>query len=98
MKISEITTEHLINYLRLIPEELSEQEIDELNTFLDSAKEFIYSYTGLSAEECESYEDFTIAIYVLVQDMYDNRSYYVDRSNINKVVSTILGMHAKNLI
>lgn len=44
------------------------------------------------------YEDLSIAAYVLVQDMYDNRVMYVDKSNVNKVVETILGMHSRNLI
>jgi hypothetical protein len=35
---------------------------------------------------------------VLVQDMYDNRSFYVDKSHLNWVVETILGMHSVNLL
>ena len=30
---------------------------------------------------------------VLCQDMYDNRSMYVDKNNMNKVVEAVLGMH-----
>ncbi len=98
MKLSEITVDNLVNYLRLSFDELSEKEIIEIKTFLETAKEFIYSYTGLTPEECDGYEDFTIAVYVLVQDMYDNRCFYVDKSNLNKVVETILNMHRRNLI
>ena len=46
----------------------------------------------------DSFEDFYIAIMVLCQDMYDNRSYYVDKTNLNKVVSSVLDMHRRNLI
>jgi len=35
---------------------------------------------------------------VLVQDMWDNRTLYVDKSNVNKVVDSILGLHAVNLL
>jgi len=35
---------------------------------------------------------------ILCQDMYDNRSMYVDKNNLNKVVETILGMHSVNLL
>lgn len=98
MKISEITADNLINYLRLSTEELDEKERKEIQTFLDISKEFIYSYTGLTPEECDNHKDFTISVYVLVQDMYDNRCYYVDKNNLNKVVETILNMHRKNLI
>lgn len=98
MKISEITTDNLINYLRLSFDEMDEKEATEIKTFLETAKEFIYSYTGLTPEEADSHEDFTIAVYVLVQDMYDNRCFYIDKNNLNKVVETILNMHRKNLI
>ena len=98
MKISEITTDNLINYLRLSAEELSEKEVGGIKGFLDIAKKFIYSYTGLSSEECDNHEDFSICVYVLVQDMYDNRCFYVDKNNLNKVVEMILNMHRQNLI
>ena len=98
MRISEITVENLINYLRLSNEETAEKEMSEIKTFLEIAKEFIYSYTGLTPEEADNHEDFTIAVYVLVQDMYDNRCFYIDKSNLNKVVETILNMHRINLL
>ena len=46
----------------------------------------------------DAFEDFVIVVYVLCQDMYDNRTLYVDKSNLNKVVETILGMHCINLL
>ena len=98
MRMSEITVENLINYLRLSNEETEEKEMSEIKTFLEIAKEFIYSYTGLTPEEADNHEDFTIAVYVLVQDMYDNRCFYIDKSNLNKVVETILNMHRINLL
>ena len=44
------------------------------------------------------HEDLAIAALVLCQDMYDNRSVYVDKNTTNKVVETILGMHCVNLL
>lgn len=46
----------------------------------------------------DAYPDFVIVVYVLVQDMYDNRAFYVDKNNLNKVVDTILNMHSINLL
>ena len=46
-------------------------------------------------ETLDSYADFVIVVYVLCQDMYDNRCMYVNSGNINKVVQTILDMHTK---
>lgn len=95
MKVSEITTNDIVEYLRLEENEYSELEIANL---LNVSKKFIKSYTGLTDEELDLHEDFYIVVMVLCQDMYDNRSYYVDKNNLNKVVDTILGMHSVNLL
>ncbi len=98
MKVSEITDKNLSDYLRLTYDFLSEGEKQEIGTLLNVAKNFIASYTGLTDSEIDAHEDFVIVVYVLVQDMYDNRTMYVDNSNLNKVVDTILGMHSVNLL
>ena len=98
MKVSEITNKEIANYLRLEFEYLEVSEKDELDILLNIAKKFILSYTGLKVDEMDTHEDFVIVVYVLVQDMYDNRSMYVDKTNLNKVVDTILGMHSKNYL
>ncbi len=98
MIVSEITIKNLSDYLKIDFESLTEEETAELSTFLSSAKAFISEYTGLNAKEIDGHETFVIAIYVLVQDMYDNRSYYVDKSNLNQVVEHILNMHSVNLL
>jgi hypothetical protein len=98
MKVSQITNKELADYLRLTYEYLSDDEKKELDTMLNVSKKFIISYTGLSNEEIDKHEDFVIVVYVLVADMYDTRSMYVDKSNLNRVVETILGMHSINLL
>ncbi|MFR1178838.1 MAG: head-tail connector protein [Bacilli bacterium] len=98
MKVSEITVKNLADYLKLDYSSLAEEEIIELATFLQVAQRFVADYTGLSNDEIDEHETFVIAVYVLVQDMYDNRSYYVDKSNLNRVVEMILGMHSVNLL
>ena len=50
------------------------------------------------ASSLDAHEDFVIVVYVLVQDMHDNRVMYVDKSNVNKVVETILSMYSINLL
>jgi len=98
MIVSEITVDNIILYLRLNADELSSQEIAELSAILGAAKQFIISYTGLNLEECDKYSDFVIAVYILCQDMHDNRSFYVDKNNVNQVVKNILDMHSTNYI
>lgn len=95
MIVSEITAQNIADYIRLSEDEFS---TEELNPYIDAAKAFIRSYTGLDDAAIDTHEDFVIVIYVLCQDMYDNRSYYVEKNNLNKVVETILGMHCTNLL
>lgn len=105
MKVNEITDVELVEYLKEQYEDLSPIEISNLNTLLVTAKAFISSYTGIpiasadtSVKTLDDYEDFYIVVLVLCQDMHDNRTLYVDKSNLNKVVETILGMHSTNLL
>lgn len=93
-KASDIKVEDIANYLR-IPE-LDDGIKKELEVYLKVAKKYIKDETGL--EDIDKHEDFIIAIYVLCQDMYDNRTFYVDKSNTNKVIDTILGRHRENLL
>lgn len=95
MKVSEVTVTNVAEYLRLEEGEYSQALLTSL---LNTAKEFIKSYTGLTNEQIDEYEDFYIVVMVLCQDMYDNRTMYVDKNNLNRVVETILGMHSVNLL
>lgn len=95
MKISEITKEDVVEYLHLEPESYSEKMLEAV---MKAAEEYILEYTGLAAEEADKKEKFYIAYMVLCQDMFDNRTMYVDKSNINKIVDSILHMHSVNLL
>lgn len=92
--VSDITYQDVAEYCRI--DELSQDDINTLNNLIDVAKSFIRSYTG--QDDLDMYNDFVIVVFILVQDMWDNRTMYVDKSNLNKVVDTILGMHAVNLL
>lgn len=90
-RVSEITTKDIADFIRL--DEVGSAEETQLNTFLDVAKDYIKNYTGLI--DLDEYADLVIVVYILCQDMYDNRSMYVNKSNPNKVVQTILDMHTR---
>ena len=102
MKVSEITTENIITHLRLT--EVDDSLDEELSTFLEIAINYIENYTGIQRkseknkdqENLDTYSDFVIVVYILCQDMYDNRVMYVDGKNINNTVKTILDMHTRN--
>lgn len=95
-KVSEITYNDLIDYIRIV--DFANEDINTLNNLLNVAKNFIASYTGHTIEELDNYADFVIVVLILCQDMWDNRTLYVDKSNLNRVVETILGMHSTNLL
>lgn len=93
-KVSEITPSDVAEYLRL--DEVDPYELDMLETLLGVAKKFIVGYTG--QEDLDANQDFVTVVFILCQDMYDNRTLYVDKLNLNKVVQAILGMHSVNLL
>lgn len=102
MKVSEITIEDIAEYLRLDDDEYSSVQ---MMAILTAAKEYVSDYTGIpqksetvDGKTLDDYEKFPLAVMVLCQDMYDNRSYYVERNNVNKVVDSILNMHRTNFL
>jgi hypothetical protein len=90
--ISEITSQDVADYLRL------DEDPWTLAPIMAAAKQFILDYTGMTAEELDEHEDFYVAFMVLCQDMYDNRAMYVEKGEINKVVSSILFRHRSNFV
>ena len=93
-KVSQITYTDVADYLRLV--EVDSDTQNTLNNLIGIAKTFISSYTG--QDDLDDFQDFVIVVFILCQDMWDNRALYVDESNLNKVVETILGMHSVNLL
>ena len=100
MKMSELSVLSAVNYLRLDYGSLDDSEKDEIEMLIRAARDYVKSYTGLSDDEVDEHEDITVAALILVQDMFDNRSRYVQNtsSQPNRTVETILNMHCVNLI
>lgn len=95
-KVSEITAEDVAEYLRL--PEVTEADTNTLNNLIGISKAYISNFTGRAESELDGFQDFVIVVLVLCQDMWDNRTMYVDSSNLNQVIETILGMHSVNLL
>lgn len=95
-KVSDITSYDIADYIRL--DEVDDSDIKTLNNLIGISKTFIQNYTGRTSEELDDFQDFVIVVLILCQDMWDNRTLYVDKTNLNKVVETILGMHSVNLL
>lgn len=95
-KVSDTTVESVADYLRL--DEVTESEINTLNTLISVATSFIKSYTGLDDIGVDKYPEFVIVVLILCQDMWDNRTMYVDSKDMNNTVQSILAMHSVNLL
>lgn len=91
-----MTVSDIVEYCRI--EEPSEADNAFISQAIEAAKAYIRSYTGLDNTSIDEHEDFVIVVYVLTQDMYDNRSLYTDNKSLNNTVETILGMHSVNLL
>ena len=90
-KVSEITIQDIADFIHL--DEVTDAETKQLNTYLIIAKDYIKNYTAL--ESLDEYADLVIVVYILCQDMWDNRTMYIDKGNMNKVVQTVLDMHTR---
>lgn len=94
MKISLVTIDDLKAYANVYHD-----EDDNLFTaILVAAKSFIVNYTGLTLEDLDTREDVTISLYVLSNELYDNRVFTVDNNKLNFVIKQILDSHAVNLL
>lgn len=93
-KVSDIESESVAEYLRL--GEVTESEKDTLNMLISIATSFIENYTGIN--DLDKYPEFVIVVLILCQDMWDNRTMYVDSKDLNNTVQSILAMHSVNLL
>lgn len=96
-KVSSITANDIADYIRL--SDPSEKDLNFIEQSIAAAKEFIMGKTGILDEtELDKYSSFISVLYVLCADMYDSRSLYVDKTNLNKLVESILGLHDRNFL
>lgn len=95
-KVSDITYTDIADYCRI--GETDADTVNTLKTLLTVSKAYITQYTGKTLAELDDLQDVIICVLILCQDMWDNRTLYVDKSNANKVVESILSLHAENLL
>lgn len=95
MRVSEITLEAVKHFCK---EDYDDQDILISDVMIPAGKAFICSRTGLAEFELDDYEDITIALLVIVSEMYDNRRLTVDTDRLNPLVRQILDLHDNNLL
>ena len=95
-KVSKVTSADLAEFLRV--GEVTPSEDGFLKTIIGAATAYMSKYTGLTTAQLDGSQEFVFVLLVLCQDMYDNRSLYVDSANVNQAVQSILDMHSVNLL
>lgn len=73
MKVSEITLSDISRQIREDETYLTEGDREYLAILQKAAVEYVKSYTGLDDAAIDTHEDITIAVLVLISDMFDNR-------------------------
>lgn len=70
-----------------------------INSYLNLAKKYVLSYTGLTEEQASLKDDLTFAVLALAGDFYENRINSVSSQNRdNPIVKSILSMHSVNYL
>lgn len=93
MKISEITVATLKEWLGI-----SDGEDDILSAVLAAAKQKAVSFTGLTLDELEKYEDVSIAIIGICNDFYINNRPDTAQIGMNPMSEMILQMYSENFL
>lgn len=94
MRISAVTINDLKEYAHVY-----HNEDDALfKSILAACTSYIKGYTGLDDWTLDDKEDITIALFVLSNELYDNRTFSVENDKVNPVIKSILDMHSINLL
>jgi uncharacterized phage protein (predicted DNA packaging) len=94
MKINEIKIKDIKDYLHVYHDE----DDNLISAILIASKSFVKNYTGLTNEGLDAKDDLSMAVFILASELYDNRVYTVENTNVNPVIEAILNMHSVNLL
>lgn len=97
-RASELTAETLLSFCRIEPDYATDFDRELVAIAHQAALAHIADTLGLTAEQIDEKPSLAIATMVLVRDMYENRTPYVDKSNPNRTVEAILGLYDGNLL
>lgn len=102
MIVSTLEYTDVINYLHIDAEDVTTAEQAMIEGYLEAAKSYVISYTGLAEDKLDEHPDVAVAVLCVAADMYTNRDLVTGGTrstvNVNKTVETILNMHAVNLV
>lgn len=91
MKLSEITGEDIREWLKL-DEDADASKLEQLK---EIATAYVCDYTSRTREYLDEHPDLIHPVMVLIQDMHDNRTLYVEYKRVNVVVQSVMDLHRK---
>ena len=95
MNFKDISLNELKDHLKI---DGNEEDV-LINSYLDSAKKYVLSYTGLTEEQASEKEDLVFALLALAGEFYENRTNSVTiQVRENPIIKSILSMHSVNLL
>ncbi len=96
MKVSELNRDTVASFIRA---DVTPSTSNILDMTLRGAITYCSSYTGLTEQALDEYEDMTLAVLALCAEFYDNRTYTaVENAVVNPTTQAILDKHSMNLI
>lgn len=112
-KVSEITITHLSNYLHIdnpTSDQLDElgTMLNSAKAYVSSYvglpltapadDEETLEVDESDVDNIDNHPEFVSAVMVLVQNQYDNRTFYTDKGQVESVLNSILNLHSRNLL
>lgn len=95
MRLSDVGLALVKQYARI---DGNEDDLLIEQVILPAARAYVLSYTGQTAEDADSIPDMAIACLALCCHLYDHRDMAADKTQISRVMDSILGMHAVNYL
>ncbi len=112
-KVSDITITYLANYLHIdnpTSDQLDElgTMLNSAKAYVSSYvglpisapadDEETIDVDESDVDNLDSHAEFVSAVMVLVQNQYDNRTFYTDKGQVESVINSILNLHSRNLL
>lgn len=95
---SELSKEIICCHLRIDPEMVDDIEWEYIEGLKRVAIDYVAIHCNRAVDYIDEHEDLAQAVLVLISDMYDERSIYVNSTHPNRTVETILSHHDQNFL
>lgn len=98
MMASELPQDVILNHLHIVEEYADAAELEYIKALNAAAVSFVCEYCNIEKAYIDTHDELAVAVLVLIGDMFDNRTRYVEKDTLNRTVETVLSLHDHNLI